>query len=54
MPEVVEGNPGQARMLQEWREGWLTEVGGVDEAAALASEDEALILTRNIVAAAAG
>ena len=44
MPEVMEGDLGQARTLQERREGPLTEVRGVDEVAAFACEDEALIL----------
>ena len=43
MAQVVEGYLRQTRALQEWREGPLAQVRGVDEAAALAREDEALV-----------
>lgn len=46
MPEVVEGDAGETRLLQERREGPLTEVGGVDEVPDLSGEDEALILVQ--------
>ncbi len=48
MPEVMEGYLAQMSMLQERREGPLAEVGGVDEAAALISKHEALILVQDV------
>ena len=44
VPEIVEGDPGQARALQERCEGPLPKIGGVDEVPGLPGENEALIL----------
>ena len=44
--QVVEGDLRKACTLQERFEGSLSEVGGVDEPATLASEDETLITVK--------
>jgi hypothetical protein len=43
--KIMEGDSGQARVLQERSEGPLPEVARVDEVPDFSGEDEALILT---------
>lgn len=49
MPKVMKSHLRQPRALEKGREGSLTEVGGVNEAANLTCKDEALILRRERV-----
>jgi hypothetical protein len=40
VPEIMEGDLGETRAFEERCKGPLTEIGGVDETAALAGEYE--------------